>query len=391
MKNIQRIRHLLEQVSLLNKKNNDILDATGGRFNMFRVCGVNHYEKTHSAIIAEFLDPCGSHGLKTKFLECFVDMMGAKNFNCKNARVYTEYVTSEGQLDVLIEEDGQKSALIIENKIYADDQQEQLKRYESFAKNRYGAKNYKMFYLTLFGHDASDQSGKGVNYTSISYEKIIIEWLEKCIGFSVRHPLVRETIIQYINHLKQLTNQDMDTENQKEISDNVIKSEENLNAYFLLRDSWHSIRKAVIETKLHPVLEKIAKGSGLSWECSSDLGDTYSKINFWHAEMENQKLKICFEFIPRNYCFGFYYHQKFQSKTETIIKIAELFNDHYKSAPLKENPWWCCNHRRGGVDVGGKESFIKMYNDANVWVGWLDLEEKLQTMLNLFNEASSVS
>ena len=50
--NSMDIVNLLNQVTIINKKNTEILDATGGRFNMFRICGVNHYENTHSAIIS---------------------------------------------------------------------------------------------------------------------------------------------------------------------------------------------------------------------------------------------------------------------------------------------------------------------------------------------------
>lgn len=56
---MDRINNLLNQVSIIGKKNAEILDATGGRFNMFRICGVNHYENTHSAILTEFLNPKG--------------------------------------------------------------------------------------------------------------------------------------------------------------------------------------------------------------------------------------------------------------------------------------------------------------------------------------------
>ena len=50
---MNKIKSLLRQVNTIKKKNDEILDATGNRFNMFRICGVNHYENTHSAIIAE--------------------------------------------------------------------------------------------------------------------------------------------------------------------------------------------------------------------------------------------------------------------------------------------------------------------------------------------------
>lgn len=52
-KSMEKIQNLLNQVKIINQKNNEILDATGARFNIFKVCGVNHYENTHSAIIKE--------------------------------------------------------------------------------------------------------------------------------------------------------------------------------------------------------------------------------------------------------------------------------------------------------------------------------------------------
>ena len=158
------------------------------------------------------LNPKGTHGLKSKFLESFIQTLGTnfiiEEFNYETSRVRTEHSTEEGRIDILIEDD-QNKAIIIENKIYAGDQPEQLKRYDKYA--QVYSKGYQILYLTLWGTDASEQSGQGVSYLPISYDRHMILWLEKCIGISARFPIVRETIIQYINHLKQLTNQDMDT------------------------------------------------------------------------------------------------------------------------------------------------------------------------------------
>ena len=148
---MQDLKNLLNQVGIISKKNAEILDATGGRFNMFRLCGVNHYENTHSAIIAEFLNPNGSHGLKSKLLESFIETLGndftIEHFNCEKARVRTEHSTEEGRIDILIE-DNQHKAIIIENKIYANDQPEQLKRYNRYAQTY--KNGYQILYLTLF-------------------------------------------------------------------------------------------------------------------------------------------------------------------------------------------------------------------------------------------------
>ena len=262
---METIKNLLNQVSIINKKNNEILDATGGRFNIFRVCGVNHYENTHSAIIAEFLNLEGSHGLKSKLLECFIDTLTEledaryklENFNCENARIRTEQPTDDGRIDIFIE-DNQGNIIIIENKIYAGDQPEQLKRYDKDLKK--SGKAYQILYLTLFGTDASKESCEGVNYLPISYYNTIINWLEKCVSIAVRHPMVRETINQYINHLKQLTNQDMSTRNKEEITE--ILSDK-VSETLLILENKDAFFQKVVDKYIRPKVDAFAKEKNL--------------------------------------------------------------------------------------------------------------------------------
>ena len=148
---------------------------------MFRIFGVDHYENTHSAILAELLNPNGTHGLKHKFVHSFLDSLNINKYidlDYENCTVFTEFQTINGRLDILIR-DTNKKAIIIENKIYADDQWEQLKRYNDFAKIEFGEGNYVLLYLTLTGNEASPQSAQNVDYSQISYCNDIINWLNK--------------------------------------------------------------------------------------------------------------------------------------------------------------------------------------------------------------------
>lgn len=101
--------------------------------------GVAHYEVTHSKIIAGFLKPQGSHGQGDLFLRLFLQTIEKNNkidMDTSNAKVYTEYGKGvDGRLDIFIE-NGSHS-IIIENKIYARDQGEQLSRYGKFASDQY--------------------------------------------------------------------------------------------------------------------------------------------------------------------------------------------------------------------------------------------------------------
>jgi hypothetical protein len=82
-------------------------------------------------------------------------------------------------LDILVETPDNNARLVIENKIYAGDQTNQLKRYANHIKDK-GI----LLYLTLDGHEASEESLGGLSsdkYICISYEKEIREWLDECL------------------------------------------------------------------------------------------------------------------------------------------------------------------------------------------------------------------
>lgn len=250
MEKLQQLQSLLNQIGLIVKKNNEILDATGGRFNVFNIIGLASDEvKLHSALLAELLRPNGSHGLKDEFLKEFVKIINIENFHCESAKVIVEKHIGEvtdiegGRIDIVIS-DKFKNAIIIENKIYAGDQKAQLIRYDSHGKKHFYSK-YKILYLTLDGHLASKRSADLINYTPISYAKDILNWLEICLKISSRLPLVRETINQYITLIKQLTNQDMNMQFKSEIVE-IISRLDNIESAFEISKNIESAKKLIV-------------------------------------------------------------------------------------------------------------------------------------------------
>ena len=129
---------LLKEVNWFLKNKKLEVANNEDTFNMFRICGVNHYENTHSSILAELLDPNASHQFEHKFLDAFIqtliklDILPPEyQFAYQDVAVHREYSTPYGRLDILIT-NSLDEALLIENKIYASDQYEQLKRYHTF-------------------------------------------------------------------------------------------------------------------------------------------------------------------------------------------------------------------------------------------------------------------
>jgi hypothetical protein len=329
------IQNLLSQVAIISKKNDEILDATGGRFNMFRMCGVNHYENTHSAIIAEFLNPNGTHGLKSKLLKCFIETLGndftIENFNYENARVRTEHHTDLGRIDIFIE-DNQNKAIIIENKVYAGDQWEQLKRYNEYAEAKYKKGNYQIFYLTLYGEEASEQSGKGVSYIPISYEKNIIAWLEKCVAIASRFPIVRETIIQYINHIKQLTNQDMDTKNKEEIIE-ILSNIDNLKAAKVISQNYSATFDLLTQKYFVPKMEEFARNKELEFGYYGTSTETFIYFELELLKKRNDKFYISFYNDAGSYFYGLFYDANNLSEENKNLLQTKLKNLGLSSRP----------------------------------------------------------
>lgn len=231
--NMENLQKILDEVKLIWKKS-EVEKAEahkrGEHFNIFNVLDLTSDEtRTHSAFIAELLDPNGSHGLGDQFLQSFVntiDCLKSWHFDTQSARVHKELsiggknedCSEGGRIDIVVESNGK--AIIIENKIYAGDQEKQLVRYYN-----YGTKNYsngiRLLYLTLNGDDASEYSHEKLvvneDYYAIAYNHEISDWLQRCIEFSARQPLVRETLIQYQNLINQLTMNNMDKNSQEEL------------------------------------------------------------------------------------------------------------------------------------------------------------------------------
>lgn len=230
---MEKLQRLLDEVRLILKKaevEKKEADRRGENFNIFNVLGLTSDEtRTHSAFIAELLDPNGSHGLGDQFLQSFVntiDCLKSWHFDTQSAKVHKELsiggknedCSEGGRIDIVVESNGK--AIIIENKIYAGDQEKQLVRYYN-----YGTKNYsngiRLLYLTLNGDDASEYSHEKLvineDYYAIAYNHEISDWLQRCIEFSARQPLVRETLIQYQNLINQLTMNNMDKNSQEEL------------------------------------------------------------------------------------------------------------------------------------------------------------------------------
>ena len=180
---ISKLYNREKQVELRKRKE-------GEYFNIFNTIGLRTEEvRLHSAFIAELLNPKGSHGLEHRFLQAFLETIGVSvdylDFHRCSENMVERVIgpvtdTEGGRIDIIIE-DG-SHAIIIENKIYANDQKNQMLRYNNYGRKEF-PNGYKLLYLTLDGHEPEMYSLENDDYERelISYEKILLIGLRSVI------------------------------------------------------------------------------------------------------------------------------------------------------------------------------------------------------------------
>ena len=211
-----KIDALLTQVSLLKDKNDALASASGENFNVFSLLNREDDEvHTHTPILADLLNPKGTHGQGSVFARLFLEHLGAKNLYGDNgdlneASVHKEFnAGAYGRIDILFET--KNACLVIENKIHATDESKQLERYYNYAKTKFQEGKTNVIYLTLFGSDPSEYAFGSLGgedrerIRCLSYKSDIIDWLDACIKEVARVPQVRELLVQYQNLLRKLT------------------------------------------------------------------------------------------------------------------------------------------------------------------------------------------
>ena len=308
--NIQRFFQEVASICALEQAQQEERNRKGENYNLFSILSIERYELKHSALIANLLDPKGSHGCGDAFLRAFFEIAlkgTAYPFEeCTLPHSYTEYYTGPiagdtgGRIDILVT--SSDYGLIIENKIYAGDQDKQLTRYDNYGKETFGAGGYLLVYLTLYGYDASKEStatksAEEVGYLRLSYAEDILRWLEQCVRLADNKPLVRESLNQYIRTIKQLTYQDMNQENIQTIIDLAVDHPEVVATLSSKRDA---IAQGIREKYIFAKLKEYADQKGWLYDDSeSSYNEEEPKIRFrkegWDgsiiisADSENKK------------------------------------------------------------------------------------------------------
>lgn len=300
--NIKHIDSLFNRVKHVVEKYEEIERITGEKYNIFSILGLASNELAHSKFIANLLNPRGSHGQGDVYLKLFFGLMNEKFLvqaeenkvpisNESNIHIVNAFETGiaicqtekhAGKVDLKECEGGRidiylKSGIheiIIENKVYAGDQFKQLKRYNTFSPKA------PIFYLILLDADNVSVQSKndlieGEHFFSISYETDILNWIEKCVEYSAAIPFIRETLRQYANLIKRLTNQETIGIMKNEIYEIIKNSKQNFLIAKAISNSFRDIAPNYYRELLEHIKDKLRekKNSDCSIEKSNRNDD----------------------------------------------------------------------------------------------------------------------
>lgn len=383
-----RVSELLRFTEAHNRHRDLLARATGETFNIFRVLGVGHLEvKTHSPILAELLNPRGKHGQGAAFLDLFLDRFAIPNFDSKTAIAIPEYhvgpVTEDsgGRIDIVIR-DGNGAKILIENKIYAGDQENQMPRYRNFDRKA------RLFYLTLFKSDPSNltpEEAAAIRLEPISYADDILGWLRDCRKEAACLPRVRETLSQYIHLIEELTHQSTNQLMNADLIEKFLDTPESLQAFYTIRDAESAIRAELL-ARLDKSLTELARELGLELEgTTAGLASRFGQIKFTSAELNRLNLAIWFEFGSSNFNdlnFGLGRAvEGIPSPAEEAIRLA--FGEKLNPNEPNEN-WIAWTAFEQPYRYWGPEAFEGIRSGRFAQL----VKEKLETLLEIVRVAS---
>ena len=246
------------------EKSKDYLYEDSLRFNLLSIIEKDRDEAhVHSKVIYNLLSQDWGKKDKETFLTLFLKEIGIEDENIydKNWEVTREKAfdldTIKGRLDFEIK--SKDCIYIIEMKIDAGDQPEQLIRYQEFAKEQH--KKYKIFYLTLDGHHASKKSigeeenleeNEKVEYTNISFKEEILNWLGNCLKLVERKENKSACINQYIASINKILG-----EKNTKIKDNILKSVKDIKTAITIYEKLNENLQKVLESFFEELNKKL--------------------------------------------------------------------------------------------------------------------------------------
>ncbi|WP_296404464.1 PD-(D/E)XK nuclease family protein [Psychrobacter sp.] len=332
---------------------------------------INTSELGLSRILADLLNPIGSHGQKEQFLVLFFKYCMS---DTKSEKFWNSFVNHTDKINVAIEElnwksgsfrrmdiylnyedNGETYGLCIENKPYATDQNKQLEDYATELENRHG-NNWHIIYLNEYSDMPSENSvqsyllndwKKRGLFSVLKYSELI-QWLNAC-RLESHNQHVNEFLAQLIKFIQVqfMGIEDMNESNM--VVDIMQQSSDTIEASFKVANSMETMKHQFIKKLKKDLIEAFDNSDEFKYNDEYELdidnigaGKSYEQINL--IIKDNDRAYISFEFQVSNFSnpyIGIKLNSEKESKDSPyLLKTKERLDLIFPNKKIYGNSLW---------------------------------------------------
>lgn len=290
-------------------------------------------ENKISQMLAYFLDEKQNHGQKNLFLDEFVKTFYSGNIDTtKSVNTCEKVITNNRRIDVHIELNN--LTIAIENKVWADDQENQIIDYANFLEQKTNG-NYLLLYLSPYGSEPTEKSLDVISKNAlisdgklkiISYKhdilNLINKWISICEAENVSHFLKEFKKFLEIKFLGKNT-LNMSKEIRELIYGNQIAVQEIVTEY-------KNIENEIVD-KLNSVGKELEKNTP---EIDLQINLTKSGLFNWYGtrvykySLSNKSNKIWVQFVKNeiNLISNYYLEDGTDTQFKDILDTLKINN-----------------------------------------------------------------
>ena len=265
-----------------------------------------------SQILADLLAPSGSHAQGGLFLDVFLRRIGLHSWvDQQVSSVETEDPTTgidrDRRVDIRMRwTDGRE--LVIENKPWANDQDDQLRDYIKELQEL-GVREWHVVYLGGTRAEPSEDSltasereqrVQDKKLTLTTYGDLIIPWLTECMGLC-ESDRFRWFLGEFKAYVLEAFEGERDMVERSAVVQKVVNLGENVEAAFEIQAAWREVRANLRDT-LQTELEALCKPK--NWTFCWDMNfQQYSSFGVYYSGATNNCYRLYFEFGGSDFRF----------------------------------------------------------------------------------------
>jgi hypothetical protein len=345
---MEAIKGLLNEVNLLRVARKRFSAQLAPDFNLFDYLRTD--EMGVSKVIADLLDPKGSHGQGGVFLQEFAKILGLEPkwiAPTNDWQVVTEQ-QANGQRRIDVYLNSNVGIIGIENKPWAADQKNQLNDYADYLKNKAAKKEWRLIYLgdkepstdsiTKAKREELTRSG---NLTCLNFH-VLEGWLDDCAAHS-KALVVRVFIEELAKFVRTNINGELEMSEENEVIGEIRKSPANIAAAFHVSNAMNALKQGLLQSFHDELKSKLdEQGFHLVWDQVMTKGWGFG-VKF--REQDNKYLRI--EFVDaelRNPCWGIRRDSESVKRDNNVWQgIKEVMQNQFGQG--RDCNWWSWNSK----------------------------------------------